>query len=973
MNEISSGQNDEIFLGEVVIDAVSTSQQPWQAEISINDNPVNFKIDTGADVSVIPAKLFSELKNCVTLKHTNKVLLGPCNYKLNCIGKFDAKLKSCDSSIDDEIFVINGLERPLLGRKACKSLNLIQNLAEVDDINYASNIMQQYPTLFDGLGKLEGEYKITLREDAKPFAFTVPRKVPLPLLSETKKEIERMLELGVIRPVQEPTDWCAPIVIVPKANGKVRLCVDLTKLNLSVKREIHPLPSVKNTLGKLGNSKVFSKLDANSAFWQRTLSESSQLLTTFITPWGRYCPLRLPYGITTGSEQFQRCMAEKLTGLEGVECNIDDILIHGRNQEEHDQRLHAVLNKLKEAHITLNPEKCEFGKTSIKILGHIVSSDGIKPDPDKIKSILNLPVPKNIPEVRSFLGMVNQQSKFAPNLASKTKPLRDLLNKKCTWAWGQPQQKAFEDIKRCLTEAPILALYDCNRETKISADASSYGIGGVVYQLQDDNNWKPIAYFSRALTATETRYSQIEKECLAFTWLAERASDYILGKEITGETDHKPLVPLLTTHCIDQLPPRIQRMRMRLMRFHIKSLVHIPGKEMYASDMLSRMIPKDETVKKDTELESEINDYILSVIDAIPVSDVKLKQLIDAQDEDEVTKKIKEYCLEGWPEKHQLQSAIRPYWADRGELTIVKGILLKSTRLVIPSAMRLEILDRIHEGHQGITKCRERAKQSVWWPGMSKQIQDMIECCRVCNEHKKNSREPLIPTPFPDRPWQTIGLDFFKLKSVDYLIVVDYYSRFIELGAMNKNKTISEVSRVLKSLFARHGIPETLRSDNGPPFDSAEYLALARDWGCNIITSSPTFPRSNGEVERAVQTAKNILRKSDEPEKALLAYRSTPLRCGYSPSQLLMGRVIRSTLPTFDLKLNPKLPELEALRRREDESRRQQKLSYDKRHHVIPLAPLKPDTEVNITTHHEQGTVLKQPIVQGHTMCRHQP
>ena len=186
---------------------------------------------------------------------------------------------------------------------------------------------------------------------------------------------------------------------------------------------------------------------------------------------------------------------------------------------------------------------------------------------------------------------------------------------------------------------------------------------------------------------------------------------------------------------------------------------------------------------------------------------------------------------------------------------------------------------------------------------------------------RKNSIDPLIPTPFPDRPWQTIGLDFFKLKSVDYLIVFHYYSRFIELGAMNKNKTISEASRVLKSVFTKHGIPETLRSDNGPPFDSAKYLVFAREWGCNIITSSPMFPRSNGEVERAVQTAKSILRKSDEPEKALLAYRSTPLRCGYSPSQLLMGRVIRSTLPTFDLKLNPKLPELETLRRREDESK----------------------------------------------------
>ena len=200
---------------------------------------------------------------------------------------------------------------------------------------------------------------------------------------------------------------------------------------------------------------------------------------------------------------------------------------------------------------------------------------------------------------------------------------------------------------------------------------------------------------------------------MAFTLLAERVSDYILGKEITGETDHKPLEPLLTTHSIDQLPPRIQRMNMRLMRFHIRSLVHIPGKEMYASDMLSRMIPKDGNIMQN-ELESEINDHVCSIIDTIPISDIKLQQLIEAEDEDEVTKKVKEYCQEGWSEKHQLASAVRPYWADRGELTIVKGILLKSTRLVIPSAMRLEFLDRVHEGHQGITNCRERAKQNIW-------------------------------------------------------------------------------------------------------------------------------------------------------------------------------------------------------------------------------------------------------------------
>ena len=270
-------------MGEV-IDVVISFQQPRQAEVFVNNSPVKFKIDAGADVSVIPAKLFSDLANHIKLKPTNKILLGPCNYKLNCIGKFDAKLISCNASTDDEIFVIDDLDRPLLGRKACKSLNLVHSLAEIKKVTNASNIMQQYPTFFNGLGKLEVEYQISLKEDAKPFALTVRRKVLLPFLSETKKEIDRRLDLGVIRPVQEPTEWCAPIVIVPKSNGKVRLCVDLTKLILSVKMEIHPLPSVDHILGKLGNSKVFSKLDADSAFWQRTLSnlsESSQLLTTY--------------------------------------------------------------------------------------------------------------------------------------------------------------------------------------------------------------------------------------------------------------------------------------------------------------------------------------------------------------------------------------------------------------------------------------------------------------------------------------------------------------------------------------------------------------------------------------------------------------------------------------------------------------------------------------------------------------------
>ena len=215
-----------------------------------------------------------------------------------------------------------------------------------------------------------------------------------------------MLEVGVIKRVDEPTDWCAPMVVVPKLSGKVRICVDMTKLNANIKREVHPLPSVDYALGKIGNSKIFSKTDANSAFWQRKLSEESKLLTTFITPWGRYCCERLPYGISTGSEQFQKVMEETLEGL-GVECQIDDVLVHGETQQIHDERLQAVLNL----------DKCEFSKSEVKVLGNIVTANGISPDPEKIEAIVNLPGPKNIHEVRSFLRMANQLSKFTEHLA----------------------------------------------------------------------------------------------------------------------------------------------------------------------------------------------------------------------------------------------------------------------------------------------------------------------------------------------------------------------------------------------------------------------------------------------------------------------------------------------------------------------------------------------------------------------------
>ncbi|CAB4041011.1 Hypothetical predicted protein, partial [Paramuricea clavata] len=283
----------------------------------------------------------------------------------------------------------------------------------------------------------------------------------------------------------------------------------------NVKTIPYQQPTTDTTFANLAGARYFTKLDANSGFWQIKLSERSKPLTTFITPWGRYCLNVFPFGISSGSEKFQKCMCQILEGLYGVECNIDDVLVHGATQEEHDRRLEAVLQRLGNANVTLNAEKCVFNVSSVKFLGQIVGADGIKPDPEKIQAIREMPHPTNLHEVRSFLGMVNQFSKFTTNLADLTKPIRELLVKNTAWTWGPPQQDAFDKIKKALTSAPTLTLYDPNKATKIAADASSYGLGAVVLQEEGPDTWKPVSFISRSMTTTEARYAQIEKEALA--------------------------------------------------------------------------------------------------------------------------------------------------------------------------------------------------------------------------------------------------------------------------------------------------------------------------------------------------------------------------------------------------------------------------------------------------------------------------
>ena len=424
-----------------------------------------------------------------------------------------------------------------------------------------------------------------------------------------------------------PTEWCAPIVVVPKPNGKdIRLCVDLTKLNKAVLRPRYILPSVDYVLGQIGNAKVFSKLDANSGFHQVLLTEESKLLTTFITPFGRFAYNRLPFGITSAPEFYQKQVSQIIAGLPGTVCLIDDIVVTGKDKQEHDQNLRAVLDRLSVAGVTLNREKCLFEQNSISFLGHVISGDGISADPKKVHAIQQMDPPCDVSELRRFLGMVNQLGKFTKDLASVTKPLRDLLSSKSEWLWSDAQEEAFSNLKTMLSTTPVLILYDPTRKTKVVADSSSYGLGAVLMQQVEENA-------SRSLSETEQRYAQIEKEALSLTWACERFRDYLIGTKFLIETDHKPLVPLLGEKQLDQLPARIQRFRMRLMWYDFE-IRHVPGRDLYTADTLSRA-PTQIPSKEDIVLQSEATLFVNYVSHTLPASDQRLDQIRSHQWEDE--------------------------------------------------------------------------------------------------------------------------------------------------------------------------------------------------------------------------------------------------------------------------------------------------------------------------------------------------
>ena len=769
-------------------------------------------------------------------------------------------------------------------------------------------VLETYADVFDDstVGCLKNyEYDIKLKENSVPVVHAA-RKIALTLVDDVKTELDRMERLGVIAKVDKPTDWVNSMVIV-QTPGKMRICLDPNDLNKCVKREYTSLPTIDEVLSKISGAKVFTKIDAKDGYWQIPLTEKSSFLTVFNTPHGRYRYTRLPFGLNSANEIFQKRMTQALENLDGVIVMYDDILICGRDMKEHDERLEKVLERARNAGLRLNLKKCKFRTDELKYVGHVVTKDGLKADPDKVSDILKMPKPEDKAGVQRLLGSLNFLSKYIRNLSELTAPIRQLLVKNVHFSWSYEQDKALEEIKKVLTNAPVLGFYDVKKDVVLTCDASSSGLGACIMQEN-----RPIAYASRSLTETQLSYAQMEKELLAIVFGAERFSQYIYGKEVTVLTDHKPLLSCLKKP-VHKSPVRIQRLLLRLQRYNLK-LQYVPGKYMYIPDMLSRAYVTDNK-QTDSErvLEKEAEIMIHSVIRNINCSDLMRDKIINETENDTTLSQIKFYIHDGWPDKIADCSEIaKPYWPIRAHLVYLEGLILYLDRIVIPKSLRTEILNRIHEGHQGRERCKILARKSVYWNGMNADIDKIVEGCEPCLlRRNRPSREPLQPHSVPNRAWQKVAIDLFTIHGIRYQLIVDFFSKWIELSTVPYNATSKDVIKHLKLVFSRLGIPETIFSDGDPIYTSREFNKFCSDYEMNHDYSSAGYPKSNGQVERKIQHVKNIIFKchndGSELELALLQYRNTPLNNDIdSPAMLLMNRRLRTKLPCISSFLNTK-------------------------------------------------------------------
>lgn len=878
------------------------ANQPMLESVTINGVPVVMEMDTGAAFSVITQTTYQKIaqqNKMNDLEPSDLKLRSYTGETIQVFGQVPVVVNFGHKQSELYIHVVEGEGPDLMGRDWMSVLKVTLNTGKchsVQENRALKEVLEKHAEVFgEGLGCLKGtESKLNIDPQATPKFFKA-RSVPLALKPKVEAELDNLEAMGIISPVKF-SHWAAPVVPVLKQNGKVRLCGDFkVTINQACQGDSYPLPRVDELLANLSGGRYFSKLDMSQAYLQLPLDEPSKELVTINTHKGLYRFNRLPFGVSCAPSVFQRTMDNLFQGVKGVSVYIDDILITGATVEEHLQTLNIVLQILETAGLKLNQTKCFFLHSQVEYLGHIIDKDGLHPTAEKVRAIQEAPRPKNIGELKSFFGLINYYNRFLPNLSTKLAPLYRLLKKDVKWMWGKEEDDAFLAAKNALQDNSLLAHYDESKQLLLACDASQYGLGAVLSHVMEDGQERPIAYASRTLTVAEKNYSQLEKEGLAIIFGVKKFHNYLFGRPFIIESDHQPLSFLFKeTKGISQTASsRIQRWALTLSAYKY-SIRHKSGVTLSNADALSRL-PRPVTTRSDRQPADLL--HLINHLSGTPVQAAVIKDLTN---KDPVLSQVRKFVLSGWPE--ETPPEFKPFRTKSLELSTIDGCLLWGNRVVIPPQAQEAILSELHETHPGTSKMKALARSYVWWPKMDEQIEELVKKCPECQKSQSAPPPaPLHPWQWPDQPWSRVHLDFAgPFMGHMFLVIVDAYSKWLDAHIM-PSITSTKTIEVLRSVFATHGLPQTIVTDNGPSFVSQEFSNFMSQNGIKHIKSAPYHPSTNGQAERSVQTLKKGLKRvkgatvQERLSRFLFDYRITPHTVtGVAPSELLMKRRLRS-------------------------------------------------------------------------------
>ena len=784
-------------------------------------------------------------------------------------------------------------------RKGCEAylayvIDTVKARPSVSDIPTVSDFLDVFPEELPGLPpQREIEFSIDVVPGATPASITPYRMAPLEL-KELKLQLQELLDKGFIRPSVSP--WGAPMLFVKKKDGTLRLCVDYRQLNKLTVKNKYPLPRIDDLFDQLKGASIFSKIDLRSGYHQLKIKDADVHKTAFRTRYGHYEFLVMPFGLTNAPAAFMDLMNHVFRPYvdQFVVVFIDDILVYSKDRESHDTHLRVVLEILRKEQLYAKLSKCEFWLTEVSFLGHIVSKEGIQVDPKKIEVVVEWKPPRNVREVRSFLGLAGYYRRFVKGFSMIAAPMTRLLQKNVKYEWSEKCQGSFEKLKAFLTEAPVLTQPTCGKEYVIYSDASLNGLGCVLMQ-----DGKVVAYASRQLKPHEKNYPTHDLELVAIVFALKIWRHYLYGEKCFIYTDHKSLKYLPSQR---ELNLR-QRRWMELIKDYDCVIDYHPGKANVVADALSR-----KTVQTLRALNANLSLSDDGTVVAELVARPKLlNRVLEAQKKDEKIYAIIDQIRDG----------------KETEFTVNEnGVLCYKARVCVPDddELRKAILEEAHSGslaiHSGSTKMYQDLKMSFWWSGMKRDVSEFVTKCLVCQRVKVEHQVPsglLQPIKIPELKWDRITMDFVVglpltgRKHDSVWVVVDRLTKSAHFLSVRTDYSLDKLAELyIKEIVRLHGIPISIISDRDPRFTSRFWGKLQEAMGTRLNFSTAFHLQTDGQSERVIQILEDMLRscaidyeRSWDRHIPLVEFvynNSFQSSIGMAPYEALYGRKCRTPL-----------------------------------------------------------------------------